>query len=138
MGLAAAALLAIAAVLAGVFYLGTRAGDGWASSRYTRERDENLLKIVKHEANEKRLEGVNSLLKKQHEELAAERDAADKRNRAEYARRDKERSEKLQIELKSIQEQNDPAMLICSTCERYRKGGDPLSPELCARCWPQS
>ncbi len=68
----------IIAVLGIVFYLGVTKGDSWAESKYLKQRDENLIRVTKAEAEQQRLAGVNDLLKKQNEDLAAERDKADK------------------------------------------------------------
>jgi len=45
----------IIAVLLFVFYLGVTKGDTWAESKYLKQRDENLIRATKAEAEQQRL-----------------------------------------------------------------------------------
>lgn len=127
----------IIAVLLLVFYLGVTKGDTWAESKYLKQRDENLIRATKAEAEQQRLAGVNDLLKKQNEDLAAERDKADKRLLAQNAERDRQREAELKQAIAAIDAQSAAPAVICGTCEAARKAGRPLSTEFCGQCWEQ-
>ncbi len=129
--------VAIVGVLVFVFWLGARAGDGWAASRYDRQRAENLIRATRAEAAAERLRGENDLLRKQNEEVAAERDKADKRLKAENAEADRRRETELRQRLNQIDQQSDAAAVICGTCQAARDSGYPLSAEFCGQCFVQ-
>lgn len=132
-----AVFVVIVAILGGVFYMGTRVGDGWAESKYLKKRAENEIKIAKYEAEQQRLAGVNNILKKQNEDLAAERDKADKRLIAQNAEKDRQRASELQSTIARIDAQSTAPAIICATCEAQRKAGNELSAELCGQCYKQ-
>lgn len=135
--IAVATAIMVIAILALAFWLGSRAGDGWAQDRYMKERSENLIRIAKHEQNERKLAGENAVLKRQHEEIAAERTVKDRQIAAYYAQRDQDRKTELIIKNAEIDRQSDAPIVICRTCEAARKGGYPLSAEFCGECYQQ-
>lgn len=132
-----AIILVIAAVLGSVFYFGIKAGDGWSESKYLKKRAEAQIKIAQYEANQKRLEGVNDVLKKQNEELAAEITANDKRRIAEFNEKARLRDIELKTKAAEIDAQSNAPAVICGTCEAARKAGYELSTEFCGQCWRQ-
>jgi hypothetical protein len=76
----------VVGLLAFVFWLGVKAGDGWASSRYIRERDQRMKEIAGHEENARQLAAENALLRKQNEAVAEILASEDKRRAADAAR----------------------------------------------------
>jgi len=125
---------AVIAVLAGVFYIGTRAGDGWAESRYSQERDENLKKIAKFEQNERQLAAENSLLKKQNEATAEILANADKKRAAEQAKAFADLATDRTKRYEEIDLDGDYDSQLCGLCADAERTGHKLSDTLCGRC----
>lgn len=124
--------LIVIALFAGVFYWGVRSGDGWAESRYTRERDENLKKIQKFEGNEKQLAAENAMLKKQNEataEILKANDAKLTGDATKFVDLLTERTKRNE----AIDLDNDFDTQLCALCDEGKRSGfAPFS--FCGRC----
>lgn len=130
-------IAAIAAVLGCAFYLGAASGRGWADSKYNRQRAENLINATRAEAEEARLRGVNDVLKKQNEDLAAELLESDAIRRKDAEAAKVRRDIELKTAISTIDAQSTAPQVICGTCETARRSGEPLSDEFCGQCWKQ-
>ncbi len=129
---ALAILIIVGAVIAGVFYLGVRSGDGWASSRYVKERDQLQDTIRRHEDNERQLAGENALLKKQNEaaaEMLKANDAKLAGDATKFADILIERNRRYE----DIDADRDFDTELCMLCREGRSAGfAPFS--FCGRC----
>jgi cell division protein FtsB len=128
------AVLLVVGVLAFVFWLGARSGDGWAESRYIRERDERLKKIAVLEESERQLGAENALLKKQNEAVAEAYEQADTARTREAAQAFTELLAERNKRLHEIDLDADFDSQICGLCSDAAKAGFQLSDEFCKRC----
>lgn len=126
-------LAAIVAVLLGVFYLGVSKGDGWADSRYLKDREQRMQQIARFEANEKQFAAENALLKKQNEATAE----ILKANDAKLAGDAKKFTDLLNERNKRYEEIDVDADFnsqLCGLCSDAVRSGFRLSDATCGRC----
>lgn len=130
-------VVAVLAVLGGVFYLGYST----AIKRHEHELTESEKRAAVAEANaarhlegETQLAAQNSLLRKQNEAMAEILEDADTKREveaaADLARRWKERGDRMNdIDADSTHDE-----IVCGTCAESAASGFPLSAGFCDRC----
>ncbi len=131
---AACVLLAVAGAFAFVFYLGVRSAEGWAESKYLRERENRMVEVAFHQENERQLAAENALLRKQNEAVAEILTAGDKQRAADAARRFAELQAMKNERMHEIDVDASFDSQICQLCLEAAAAGFPLSAQFCSRC----